>query len=183
FDDQDPIAVNALAYGDRAAKRVLAAINLPMERFAAHRQAGSVEIKAGAFDERLAVPGLGTVLAAFDDCLASLRAAWNVGEPHRSRLSRAARPMRELSDLFRSTKYPAQAMRQGETGRVGVAMLVDETGKVADCMVEETSGYATLDSMSCYVIATEARFEPAAGVDGKPVRSAYFQRINWRIKT
>ncbi len=48
-------------------------------------------------------------------------------------------------------------------------------------MVEHTSGFATLDTVSCYVIANQAKFHPALGADGKPVKSASFQRISWRI--
>jgi protein TonB len=72
-------------------------------------------------------------------------------------------------------------MMEGNTGRVGITLLIDEAGKVGDCMIEETSGYATLDAMSCYTISTHARFEPAIGTNGKPVKSAIFQRISWRI--
>jgi TonB family protein len=107
---------------------------------------------------------------------------WNVGASYRGRITRPAQSKRPLRDLFRSGSYPQQAMMEGNTGRVGLALLIDETGKVGDCMIEETSGYATLDTMSCYTITTHARFEPAIGADGKPVKSASFQRISWTIR-
>ena len=181
FDDKAAIAVKALSYGDTKAKRQVASINLPMETFAANRRASTIEIKGSWFNEQLAVPGLYSVIAVFDDCLANLRKVWNVGAPYAGRITRPAQSIRPLRDLFRSTSYPQQAMIEGNSGRVGLALLIDETGKVRDCMIEETSGYATLDTMSCYTITTNARFEPAIGADGKPVKSASFHRINWRI--
>ena len=121
------------------------------------------------------------MIEEFDNCLANLRQVWNVGAPFTARIARPAQSRRPLRDLFRSTSYPQQAMMEGNTGRVGLALLIDEAGKVRDCMIEETSGYATLDTMSCYTITTHARFDPAIGADGKPVKSASFHRINWRI--
>ena len=181
FDDKPAIAANALSFGDPKAKRLATAINLPMTTFAANRAASSIEIKGSWFNERLALPGLTGVMAAFDDCLANLRAVWNVGAAHSSRVARPAQSRRPLRDLFRSSAYPRQAVVEGNTGRVGLAVLIDEAGKVRDCMIEETSGFATLDTMSCYTISTHARFEPAVGADGKPVKSASFHRIQWRI--
>src|SRR3712207_2416326 len=37
FDDQPPIAVNALAYGDRQTRQFMASINVPMTIFTANR--------------------------------------------------------------------------------------------------------------------------------------------------
>ena len=182
FDDGAAISVNALSYGDPEAKRHVASINLPMETFAANRRASTIEIKGSWFNERLAVPGLTGVIATFDDCLANLRQVWNVGAPSSGGITRPAQSKRPLRDLFRSTTYPHQAMMEGNTGRVGLALLIDEAGKVRDCMIEETSGYATLDTMSCYTITTHARFEPAIGADGKRVKSASFHRISWSIR-
>ena len=181
FDGRDSMAATALVYGDRGAKRIMASINLPMAQFAANRLARSIAIKAGPFDEQLLIPGLSGVMAAFDDCLSNLRDVWNIDAINRQRVAKAAQPRRPLRNLFNSGSYPEQAMRQNETGRVGIAMLIDETGKVSDCMIEETSGIATLDTMTCLVITANAKFEPAVGTDGKPVKSAYFHRISWRI--
>jgi hypothetical protein len=135
FDDQPAIAVKALSYGDAKARRHVASINLPMETFAANRRASSIEIKGSWFNERLAVGGLAGVVAAFDDCVANLRQVWNVGAPYTSRITRPAQSKRPLRDLFRSSTYPQQAMMEGNSGRVGLALLIDEAGKVRDCMI------------------------------------------------
>ena len=181
LDDGRPLYTNALVFGDREAKRLVASINLPNSTFAANRKAAMIEIKAGSIGERLKVPGLIGVMAAFDDCLANLRNAWNIGDAYSKRVAGPARPLRPLGELFRSSTYPRQAIREGDTGRVGISLLIDETGKVRDCMVEETSGFATLDTMSCSALTAHAKFQPAIGAEGKPVKSASFNRISWRI--
>jgi TonB family protein len=182
FDAGSPIAVNALTHSDRQSKQYIATINVPMAKFTANRRATTVRIRGGAFDELLAVPGLIGVAAAFDDCLANLRQVWNVEADSNSRLKQPARPLQPLGNLFRSTTYPLRALQEGDTGSVGVTMLIDEVGKVRDCMVEETSGFAMLDTTSCYVIGEHAKFAPAIAADGKPAKSAVFQRISWRLR-
>jgi TonB family protein len=178
FDDKKAINASALAYSDRKARRLTTAISLPMQSLAENRGARAIEIRGSGFSERLAVGGFGGVMAAFDDCLANLRSVWNIGP---TRLKQVARPKQPLRDLFRSASYPSQALREHDTGRVGIALLVDEAGKVRDCMVEETSGFATLDTMSCGILAQYAKFHPAIGTDGKPAKSASFHRISWKI--
>lgn len=181
FNDAPALSLNALAHGDRETKRYVISINLPMTTFAANRRATVISIKAGRFDERLAVSGLIGAAAALADCLDNLREVWNVGEPYAGRLKQAARPSNSLGRLFSPSLFPTQAINAGNTGTVGISMLVDEAGRVRDCMVEETSGFATLDTMSCFVIVSRAKFTPAVGPDGKPAKSAYFQRIDWRM--
>jgi hypothetical protein len=182
FDGQPPIAVNALAHGDSRNGQYIAAVTVPMATFTANRRAATLRFKGGKFDERLAVPGLVGVAAAFDDCLANLRRVWNVETPLASRLKQAARPLQPLGDLFRPSSYPLFARLGMNSGVVGVTLLIDEAGKVRDCMVEETSGFPTLDTMSCVVITEDARFAPAVGANGKAAKSTVFQRIRWRMR-
>ena len=181
FDDKAPIPVSALTFGESKSGQFIATANVPMETFVANRRATTILFRGATFDEHLAVPGFAGIAAAFDDCLANLRQVWNVGPAHSSRLKRGARPVQPLRSLFSRGTFPALAVQAGNTGTVSVALMVDEAGKVRDCMIEQTSGFATLDSTSCFVIASRARFEPAIGADGKPAKSAYFQRIQWRI--
>jgi TonB family protein len=181
FDDNRAIPVRALSYGDGGTKKYMTSINVPMTTFTSNRQATKITIKGGRFNEQLSVPGLSGVAAAFDDCLANLRDVWNVGEQYSARLTQAAQPAQPLGSLFTAKSYPAQAIHEDNTGIVEIRMLIDEAGKVRDCMIEKTSGYATLDTMSCYVITTKGKFTAAVGADGKPAKSALFQRITWRI--
>ena len=60
-------------------------------------------------------------------------------------------------------------------------LLIDEAGKLANCMVVGTSGYASLDAQSCAVLKERAKFVPALGIDGKPTKSGILQRIRWQM--
>lgn len=181
FDDKPPIALSALTYGDAKTGQFVATANLPMQTVAANRRVATLSFRGASFDERLAVPGFVGISAFFDDCLANLRQVWNAG-PHSNRLKQPSRPTQPLRQLFSRGTFPTLALQAGNMGTIGVSLMIDEAGKIRDCMVEESSGFATLDATSCFVIASRARFEPAVGTDGKPAKSAYFQRIHWQIR-
>ncbi len=181
FDAKPPIAVTALTYGDAKTGQFVATVNVPMRSFATNRRATTLAFRGGSFDEHLAVPGFAGIAAAFDDCLANLRQVWNVGAAHSSLVGQPPRPLQPLRQLFTRGTFPAVAIRAVNTGTVGVSLMIDESGKIRDCMIEESSGFATLDSTSCHVLISRARFAPAVGADGKPAKSAYFQRIHWQI--
>jgi protein TonB len=83
--------------------------------------------------------------------------------------------------VFSDDDYPWAAMKKNQSGAITVAVLVDEKGKVSDCTVIETSGVASLDAQSCAIITSRARLRPAVGLDGKPAKGAFVQKIRWEI--
>ena len=157
-------------------------INLPLESFSAMRGSNTLTIAGtGVASRSFALQGMVPVMKAMDTCLADLQQVWNVGEVAQARLKEGPKPTKPLTELFHSNDYPAEAMRSKQTGRVAFALLIDETGKIADCTVIATSGVATLDAQSCAIIERRAAFRPALGVDGKPAKSATVQRIRWQL--
>jgi protein TonB len=63
-------------------------------------------------------------------------------------------------------------MSREQGGKVQFLLLIDEQGKVASCDVMSPSGIPALDAMGCQVIRQRAKFRPALGGDGTPIRSA-----------
>jgi TonB family protein len=146
------------------------------------RTAGEIAITSKkGIDERFALPSIGAVLDELDRCNANLREHWNVGETATAKVTQVANPVRELPKLFSPDDYPAQAIDESASGTVRMMMMIDETGTLKDCMVEETSGIATLDAMGCGLLLKRAKFKPALDVAGKPIRSVLTTGITWRI--
>lgn len=129
----------------------------------------------------LAMRQLDGVKAELGKCVANLRTYWNMAPIAAVGLKSQARPVQPLASYFNPLDYPAQARREHSTGLVGVRMMIDETGKIADCATVQTSGSAILDAMSCIVLRQRARYMPAVGLDGKPMRSFADSRINWKL--
>ena len=67
-------------------------------------------------------------------------------------------------------QFPVQALRERMHGIVLLRVLVDETGKPLDVVVEHGSGYGLLDRSAREQVLASWRFQPAM-VQGKPVRA------------
>jgi TonB family protein len=172
---------NQLEFADAKNHFHVFSVNLPMADFKAHAQMTELKWRGGAMNASFAVTDLPGVVFELDKCLADLQDFWNVGEQFKSRISKEGVSTPPLNQLFSGADYPGISIRSNEQGSVGLTFLVDEKGAIADCSIDDTSGIPALDTMSCYVISRRAHFSPALGVDGKPTRSAYSRRINWRI--
>ena len=179
FDD-DKIDTNALYYEDETKTRRLVALNVPMAQFKAHLQTRTIGLEGAPFTGAFTVPDLQGVVGGLDNCLMQLRDRWNVGDQHASRIARE--PSGSLAGLIKGSDYPRTALSRDQQGTVGLTMLVDVDGTIPDCGVDETSGAPFLDAASCYFITHRAHIAPALGRDGKPIRSAFTQRITWQIK-
>lgn len=77
--------------------------------------------------------------------------------------------------------YPIPSLRAGEQGRVALTMVVDEAGRVADCLIRESSGSAALDAAACAALKGRGRFVPALDAQGCPTRSRVNRNVRWTI--
>lgn len=130
---------------------------------------------------RLKLGAMAPLLRVLTDCRVDLADYWNIGDERAARLKSTAMPEAPLIRYFNFTDYPMQAIRREEQGTVSAVLLIDETGAIRDCMVQQTSGVAALDAQTCMVIKSRAKFRPAIGTDGKPARSSFTQRIRWEM--
>jgi protein TonB len=81
-------------------------------------------------------------------------------------------PPVEASLAYRSAplQFPVQAMREQLHGTVLLRVLVDETGKPLDVVIERSSGHTLLDRSARQQVLASWLFQPAI-VDGKAVRA------------
>lgn len=174
------VKTTGLHFGSRDGKAELVWINVTRADLEPLRATHELELRDLGGNERFAIPLIGKVLDSLDTCNEDLRRYWNVdgaGTP----LSTMAAPLKPLASYFSDSDYPDQSVRQSDSGRSVVAMMVDETGALKDCLVQETSGIAALDAMTCLVLQERAKFRPALDSAGKPVRSVLMQSVVWRM--
>lgn len=93
----------------------------------------------------------------------------------------APTPLTPIGSIITPSDYPAGAMQHGVTGRVGFRLRVDTTGKPDGCVVWQTSGSTELDNATCDVMLARARFKPALGPSGEPVRGDFQARLAWTL--
>jgi protein TonB len=88
----------------------------------------------------------------------------------------------DLQSLFRGGDYPQSAIERDEQGSVSVRLTVGTNGRVSSCNVTNSSGSRTLDSATCRILQSRARFTPARDNRGNPTADTVTQRIRWVLE-
>lgn len=173
----DPIKVKQLLYGTN--KKTVRMVNFAGEQASRLAQASRLTWTMPGADRDLQTGSLAQLMEMLEKCRKDLRQYWNVPEGTQAKLASPPGLKKPLISLFSSDDYPSQAVWNRESGTASIMMLVDETGKLRDCMVTQTSGVATLDAMTCIIVRDRGKFIPAVGLDGKPARGVLTQRVRW----
>lgn len=159
--------------GEAATK--LRMMNLPAAEFQRLSASPVLVIKMGDLRREYAIPAMPAMAKVMKDCVDDLQKVWSAEG------GVAAKANANLASYFSADDYPADAVARGLGGTTRFSLLIDEKGAVADCMVIETSGQASLDTQSCAVIRRRARFTPARDASGKATRDRVTSRIVWRL--
>ncbi|HYI42282.1 MAG TPA: energy transducer TonB [Sphingomicrobium sp.] len=87
-----------------------------------------------------------------------------------------------LQGLITGNDYPASAIDREEQGTVTVSLQIGTNGRVTGCSTTASSGSRTLDSTTCRILTSRARFTPARDSQGNPTTGTFSQRITWRLE-
>ena len=180
-DNLPPVKISMLGYAPGNGKHRLNTVNLSAADFMPVRQSKQLRLRAsGELDHAFALSNMAAVTRTLDECVTDLRRAWHVDD-EKTAIRQAASSTKPLHSYFTTSDYPGVAVQAGVSGMTSMMLLIDEAGKLANCMVVGTSGYASLDAQSCAVLKERAKFVPALGIDGKPTKSGILQRIRWQM--
>jgi hypothetical protein len=181
--------ISALRFGSSDDSKDITWINLPGGALQTLASDAAFDFSRGAEAERFPLPGMAAVVKALDACNADLRRHWNVsdepatpGDKATGDHPRPASSVRSLASYVSDQDYPTQPLSENQGGTTAFMLMVGETGVLEDCMVEETSGIAAIDAVSCGILLQRAKFKPATDASGKPIRSVLSSRITWRIQ-
>lgn len=101
--------------------------------------------------------------------------------PPPPRVSQAARATGSLPGLFSTDDYPQAALRNEEQGTTSVSLSIGPNGRVSGCNVTGSSGSRSLDSATCSILRSRARFTPARDQNGQPISDSQSTRVSWRL--
>jgi len=87
-----------------------------------------------------------------------------------------------LQGLISADDYPQAALENEEQGTVNVRLAIGPNGRVTGCDIAGSSGSRTLDSTTCRILRSRARFTPATDQNGQATSGSFSQRITWRIQ-
>lgn len=101
---------------------------------------------------------------------------------HPSVAPRSARSLSgPLVDLFLPGDYPALARLGRDQGDVTVRLSIGTDGRIARCAVLASNASRTLETATCAVLTSRARFVPATDSHSSAVSDAVVQHIAWRL--
>lgn len=181
IDGRPPIKTNLLMYSPKGSKERIYLLNMPSADFGAVRQSKTLSVRSAGLSESFALSKMEPLLKVVEECVADLRRVFNVAATGSESPKLKQRASANIASLFSSDDYPAVAIMEGQTGRVGFALLIREDGTVADCTLVATSGAPSLDSQACALLKSRAKFKPAQGLDGKPAKDTLTGGIVWRL--
>jgi protein TonB len=86
-----------------------------------------------------------------------------------------------LASYIQADDYPPTAMRANQQGQVTFLMAIGPDGRLTDCIVTGSSGSAELDSATCRIMKSRARFTPARDAHGNPNGDLQSGLIRWSL--
>ena len=75
--------------------------------------------------------------------------------------------------------YPNGILSAGQKATVMVRAIVDSLGRVADCVIVQSSGYTPIDEAACAGMQRYATFQPAIDASGAPTAGTWSTRITY----
>ena len=99
--------------------------------------------------------------------------------PPPPRVVEPARARANLASYVSNDDYPDAAIRNEESGTTGFRLDVGPDGRVSNCTVTSSSGSSSLDSTTCRLMRSRARFTPATNSSGAKVSDSVSGRIRW----
>jgi periplasmic protein TonB len=84
-----------------------------------------------------------------------------------------------LASYVSNDDYPDSAIRNEEQGVTAFRLDVGPDGRVTNCTVTSSSGSSSLDSATCRLMRSRARFTPATDSTGNRVSDSVSSRIRW----
>jgi periplasmic protein TonB len=92
-----------------------------------------------------------------------------------------ARARANLASYVSNDDYPTAAIRNEEQGTTRFRLGVGADGRVTDCIVTASSGSSVLDSATCRLMRSRARFTPARDSEGKARGDTVSSAIVWML--
>ncbi|HEU4958913.1 MAG TPA: energy transducer TonB [Sphingomonas sp.] len=128
------------------------------------------------------IPSRKIVFASFGALLALTPAAANAqAAPAAAGGRPLASPIGNPGDWFPPDAYPPEAKAAGLQGRTAFQLDIDPKGRITSCNITSSSGSPLLDSTTCALLVTNARFAPAHDASGNAVPGAWNSAMVWKL--
>lgn len=99
--------------------------------------------------------------------------------PEPPRTVKPARARANLASYVSDEDYPSDAARREEQGTTRFRLGVGPDGRVTECTVTGSSGSSSLDSATCRLMKSRARFTPARDSQDRATSDSVTSAIRW----
>lgn len=121
-------------------------------------------------------------MAAMRSCIDSLVKAWGLDPAIQRSLSRQAIPLASPRSWVGDNDYPRQAIAEGESGLVHFRLMIDDSGKPTQCVIQSKTKPDEFAPTVCGLITRRARFQPALDSQGKPVPTYFASSVQFQME-
>lgn len=95
--------------------------------------------------------------------------------------AKGAVPRGRPGNWVTANDYPTNDLRLEHEGVTRIGLTIGSDGRVRDCTITGSSGFASLDQTACSRLASRARFAPATDEVGAAVTGRYSTSVRWEI--
>jgi protein TonB len=93
----------------------------------------------------------------------------------------AARPRGDPRSWVTEADYRSSWINRGMVGTARFRLQVAAGGRVENCTITGSSGFAELDKATCELVTRRARFDPAKDASGAATPGSYSSSVRWQL--
>jgi hypothetical protein len=176
--DQEPERPVRPGQLDQASVAEAAAVRMPDPQFESTVNWLQFELRAGQ-EVRLNTGPMATALEALRTCVDDLRKSWGLDPTVQRNITRFPYPDPEaVKDVM--ADFPRDLAARGTNGFVPLRVMVDATGVATACVVQLPAAPEPFREAACANLG--AKFEPALGESGEPVKSFYQTSVIYLVR-
>ena len=144
-------------------------------------QSTDLFIADGKSRTRVPISGAYKAFATLQNCVAETLPEWGVDPRAYAALKK---PPTAIEGKFwiSGNDYPPDAQRANWSGYVNVRLNVDAAGDVTNCTVVVSSGWKSVDKVTCARAIALAKYNPAIAADGKPTATVRISNVRFRLE-
>lgn len=118
-------------------------------------------------------------LGALQTCMDDLVRHWGLDPTVQKQLT-PPMPIGDAGKWIVPADYPDYQMFAAESSTVHFRLMVDASGKVTGCQVQDVVQAPVFAERTCTLLTERAHFTPARDAKGNPVASYYANSVKWR---
>lgn len=133
----------------------------------------------GGKEVRLMLGPMDKPLAEMRKCTDELLTHWGLDLGELRGMTRAPAPLSNPGRWLVPGDYPSNALFRGQEGLVQFRLIVGIDGKPESCHIQRSTRPAEFDRAVCRGLMKRAKFDPALGADGKPIKSYWRNTVRF----